>query len=531
MSNKETADTNERRKSNTLSGYLRDRRDSGPNGAFVTLGVVVLIAAVVALGYHYWKYASTHVGTDDAYLTANIVQIAPQVSGTVTQVYVDDNEPVKRGQLIAVLDDAPYQAAVRQAEANLNAALAAVDSSNINVALTGDTGNAQIKQSEANVAQVEGAVGSSLADVQRIKAQVGQANATAAGVKANINTAEAGVQAAIAMKQRADASMDSASAQVLTAEAGVRSAQASLESAKAICEKAIRDNERYQKLVARSVIGTQMAEQAAVAEQTAKSQLQAALEQVNSSKAALSSKKAELRAAKEQVNAALATVDQQRSLYAASKQQYLAADAGVAQAKAQLQSSVMSVTQSQARHKQSLAQLDQSNTAPKLLKMSMATAHQAQAKVDQLRAALVDAKLKLSYTRILAPVDGRVSKKSINEGVLVQPGTPLMAIIPPPSQNMWVVANLKETQLAHVAVGQHAVITVDSYPGMSFNATVGSISAGTGASFSLLPPDNATGNFTKVVQRVPVKLIMDPGQKDIDRLRNGMSVAVNITLK
>jgi len=506
-------------------------KDNGISKTIIRFTIVLVAVAAVWFGINYLKYASTHISTDDAYLTADIITIAPQVSGTVQHVYVKDNQHVEAGQLIAVLDDSTYKAAVQQAEANLEAAIAAAEASGVNVGLTGDTGNAQIQQTQAGVSQAESAIGSSEADVSRIKAMVEQASANAQGMKSNITSTKAAIASAIAQKKRADAAIESVSAQVETAEADIRSATAGLESAQAIFNKAVSDNKRYQKLLADSVIGAQMAEQAAVGEQTAKSQLQTAQERVSSSKSALNARHADLRAAKEQSNAADAIIEQAQAQYAASKDQYTAAIAGVSQTRAQLLSSSNAVNQSEARHRQSIAVLAQANTAPKQVKMSQAAQHQAQARVNQVRAALIDAKLRLSYTRIVSPVSGIVSKKNVNEGILVQPGTPLMAIVPPPSANIWVVGNFKETQLTKVKAGQKAEIEVDALPGKVLNAKVDSIASGTGATFALLPPDNATGNFTKVVQRIPVKFVIDPNQSDMDRLHAGMSVTAIITTR
>lgn len=497
----------------------------------VMAAIAVFAIAAVVFGVHYWGYASSHISTDDAYLTADIITIAPQVSGTVQHVYVQDNQHVQAGQLLAVLDNSTYKASVQQAEAALDAAMAAAEASGVNVELTGDTGNAQIQQSEAGVNQAESAVGGSEADVYRSKAVVGQASANAQGVKANIAAAKASIASAQAQKKRAYAAVESASAQVETAEADIRTANAELETAKAIYAKAGNDNKRHQKLLSENVIGAQMAEQAAVGEQTAKSQLQTAEERVGSCKSALNARKADLRAAREQINAANATIEQAEAQYSAAQEQYTAAVAGVTQAQAQLLSSEKVVHQSEARHKQALAQLTQANTAPKQVKMSEAAAHQATARVNLARAALVDAKLRLSYTRIVAPVSGIVSKKSVNEGILVQPGTPLMALVPPPSENIWVVANFKETQLTNIKAGHSAEVEVDALPGKSFTAKVDSIASGTGASFALLPADNATGNFTKVVQRIPVKLVINPNQPNIDRLHTGMSVTAVIVTR
>jgi len=133
----------------------------------------------------------------------------------------------------------------------------------------------------------------------------------------------------------------------------------------------------------------------------------------------------------------------------------------------------------------------------------------------------------LDRTKIYAPADGRVSRSTVEVGNLVQPGGALMSIVP--DEDVWVVANFKETQLADVRPGQAVDVEVDAFPGKVFKAKVGSISAGTGSTFALLPADNATGNFTKVVQRIPVKILLEHGQPQMDQLRTGMSVVATIT--
>ncbi len=153
----------------------------------------------------------------------------------------------------------------------------------------------------------------------------------------------------------------------------------------------------------------------------------------------------------------------------------------------------------------------------------------ANARVQALRAARDQAALALSWTRLPAPADGIVSRKSVEVGQLVQVGQPLMDVVP--LEDVWIVANLKETEIAGVKPGDHAEVKVDSYPGRTFPARLESLSPATGARFSLLPPDNATGNFTKVVQRVPVRLHLDGPQDPAHPLRPGMSVSVTIATK
>ena len=153
----------------------------------------------------------------------------------------------------------------------------------------------------------------------------------------------------------------------------------------------------------------------------------------------------------------------------------------------------------------------------------------ADAKAAAARAQRDQSELNVAWTRITAPLSGVVSRKSVEVGQLVSPGQPLMSVVP--LDDVWIVANLKETEIAGVQVGDRAEIVADAYHGRRFAAHVESISAATGAKFSLLPPDNATGNFTKVVQRIPVRLRLDQPQDPSHPLRPGMSVQATITTR
>jgi membrane fusion protein, multidrug efflux system len=177
-------------------------------------------------------------------------------------------------------------------------------------------------------------------------------------------------------------------------------------------------------------------------------------------------------------------------------------------------------------------QLDAAEAAARSADAAVAAAQAAlvgaDARVAAARAARDQAALNLSYTRIIAPASGVVSKKSVEVGQLVQAGQPLMSVVP--LHDVWLTANLKETEIADVKPGDPVDFTVDAYPGVQFRGHVESVSPATGARFSLLPPDNATGNFTKVVQRVPVRIrpdTVDPAHP----LRPGMSVVVTIQTK
>jgi len=151
---------------------------------------------------------------------------------------------------------------------------------------------------------------------------------------------------------------------------------------------------------------------------------------------------------------------------------------------------------------------------------------QLRAEMKAKRAQLDLANITLGYTRIAAPVDGMVGERGVRAGQYVRPGAQVISVVP--LDTVWVVANYKETQLTRVAVGQRASVTIDTFPGVTISGHVDSIAPASGSQFTLLPPDNATGNFTKVVQRIPVKIVLDPGNALAGKLRPGMSVIATI---
>jgi membrane fusion protein (multidrug efflux system) len=148
--------------------------------------------------------------------------------------------------------------------------------------------------------------------------------------------------------------------------------------------------------------------------------------------------------------------------------------------------------------------------------------------VKEAQARLEEARLRLSYTKITAEFSGYVTRRQVKIGNVVQAGQPLMMLVPLDQRELWIEANYKETQLTHVHLGQSADVTVDTYPGTKFTGRVESIMAGTGAVFSLLPPENATGNWVKVVQRIPVRIALKPPFPENQPLRLGMSCVVTI---
>jgi membrane fusion protein (multidrug efflux system) len=203
-----------------------------------------------------------------------------------------------------------------------------------------------------------------------------------------------------------------------------------------------------------------------------------------------------------------------------SHQQYDAATAANNSAKAQVDAATSAIASAESRAAQSQAQAEAARTVPEQLKVTRARAGAASAEVQRAISTLAQAELNLKYTRIVAPVTGVLSKRSVEPGQTVQAGQPLFSIVN--LDDIWTTANFKETQLRDMKVGQKAKIKVDAY-GKEFSGTVESIGAATGARFSLLPPENATGNYVKVVQRIPVRIRFDKGQDPNHQLRPGMS--------
>jgi membrane fusion protein, multidrug efflux system len=204
-----------------------------------------------------------------------------------------------------------------------------------------------------------------------------------------------------------------------------------------------------------------------------------------------------------------------------SHQQYDAAVAANDSAKAQVEAATSAIASAESRAAQSQAQAEAARTVPEQLKVTRARAGAATAEVQRAISALAQAELNLQYTKIVAPVTGVLSKRSVEPGQTVQAGQPLFSIVN--LDDIWTTANFKETQLRDMKVGQPAKIKVDAY-GKEFSGTVESIGGATGARFSLLPPENATGNYVKVVQRIPVRIRFDKGQDPNHQLRPGMSV-------
>jgi membrane fusion protein (multidrug efflux system) len=203
-----------------------------------------------------------------------------------------------------------------------------------------------------------------------------------------------------------------------------------------------------------------------------------------------------------------------------------AAKAAVANAEQGVQVAQSHVAQAKAALGQAQAAVQAAGTAPQQVAVSRAQSGSAEARAALAKTALAQAQLNLQYTTVKAPIDGIVGNRNVQPGEVIQRGQPLMSLIP--IEDIWVTANFKETQLNHMRPGQAAIISVDAYGGREYHGHVESIAPATAARFSLLPPENATGNYVKVVQRVPVRIRIDKGQDPEHLLRPGMSVVATV---
>jgi len=221
-------------------------------------------------------------------------------------------------------------------------------------------------------------------------------------------------------------------------------------------------------------------------------------------------------------------IPQQQYTTAVHAQQATAA--AVEAARASAAAAEQAVTQARARIAQAEAGVQYAQTQPQQISVQRSRARGADAETQRAAAILQQAQLNLQYTTVVAPISGIVGQRSVQPGQNVSPGQQMMTVVPLDSQNIWVTANFKETQLKHMRAGQHVKISVDTY-GRKYEGHVLNIAGASGARYSLLPPENATGNYVKVVQRIPVKILFEKGQDPEHLLRPGMSVEPNVNVE
>jgi len=381
--------------------------------------IVVILLLVLGAAFFYWRSTFTE-DTDDAQVDGNLYQVSSRITGHVVKVYVDDNQTVQAGDLLAEIDPTDYQVALDQAKADLANAQAQYVQASTNVPITSTTVTTGVTTS-------------------------------ASDVKGSADT-------------------------VAQAEKQVVAAQARVDQANANAKKAQDDVDRYTPLVQKDVISKQQFDTAVQA----------------------------LAAAKAAVAEAEANVLAQQNAVSNARQR---------------------LAQSQAQSAQSVA------NRPGQIRVETARATAAEASVKQAESRVQQAELNLSYTKITAPTAGIVNKKNVEVGANLSVGQDLMTIIP--LTDLWVTANFKETQLERMHRCQKVTLKVDAYGGRKFSGRITQVGGATGSMLSLFPPENATGNYVKVVQRIPVRIdFTNLQQEDGDyALRPGLSVTPEVGVK
>jgi len=411
----------------------RMRRRPRPWG----LAIPILIVAVgIAFGVRWWLEARSHVSTDDAFIQATMLQVAPKIGGRILQVLADTGDRVRRGQLLARLETEDLEASVRKAEAAAEAR-------------------------KEDVLQAEAAL-------RHEERQVASRNAGAeAAVEGSDLRVKQALTAAALEEQRVASEL--------------RRAHAALSAARADLTKARADLARMESLFSQGAVAAQ--------------QLDAARN---------AAADAEARAEVAQAEVALAE-----------------------SAHAQIEMKRQEIGASRASARQARAALQEAEAAHLQVALRQAQLKAAQAQAKEAEEALRLARIALQNAEIRSPADGVVAQKLAEPGEMVAVGQPLFTITRDTGRDsVWVVANLKETQVRGVRAGQPAEFTVDAYPGVVFRGRVVEIRAGTQSQFSLIPAEQPSGSFTKVTQRIPVKIAIESDKGR--RLVPGMSAVVRI---
>jgi membrane fusion protein (multidrug efflux system) len=435
-----------------------------------------------------FEYAAAHPYTDDASIKGDTIPISAKVAGRVAKVHVEEHAAVARGQVLLALDPTDSQIRVDQAAAALQAARARVLQARAAL-------DAQEHQSAGALAQAQAGVG--VASARRAQSRTA-ATLQERQLTAEIAQAEAALRTAEAQLVTARAQEAAAAAEEMTAAANAAAAQATL-------NRANQDYARFRALADQGAVAVQQIEAAKAAYETAQAQLAAA-------RAVQHTATERRRAAHSQVIALQAGVQQARA-----RLELVNAN------RAQLQMREEDITAAVAQEDQARASLRAAAGGRDLVRVRAADVAAAEAAAAQAAAQLAAARQELRNTVIVAPAQGTVTQISVQPGQLIQIGQPVFVLVP--DDRRWVVAHFKETQIERMRVGQPATVRVDALR-RTFRGHVLSIGSATGSTFSLLPPENASGNFVKVVQRVPVRIALDEGPQQ--PLQLGLSVEVEV---
>jgi membrane fusion protein (multidrug efflux system) len=338
---------------------------------------------------------------------------------------------------------------------------------------------------EARLDQARAAVAVAEANVRAARAELPLARETTRSQVDEVRAALAGTRVGV---QSSESAVDEARARLESKRAATAASRADVTAAESAQRKAQRDLRRMQALMKNDYVSRREHDDAMAALEAADAALEAA------------------------------------------RRRQASLEKEIQQTEAEVASSILAIEQARQRVVEMRGTLARVESQQQTVSVKAAELARAEALLRAAEADLAVAELNLEHCVVRAPIDGVVAKRSVEVGQIVQPGQPLLALVP--LDDVWVVANFKETQLTRIRPGQPVEVKIDSFPGAVFTGTVNSISAGTGSRFSLLPPENATGNWVKVVQRVPVKILLDKkGVGNPQPLRAGMSAVVTVRLK
>jgi membrane fusion protein (multidrug efflux system) len=486
------------------------------------VGGIVLLGGAIFGGRQY-VWGLSHVRTDDAYLAGNVVNVSPTIGGTLRSLTVAEGDTVAAGQLLGRLDDDAQQAALRQAEAALSVARSQVPQAEATLSYQRQSVDAALRRAEAAGAIQNARTQSAQASVtlasQTSRSQIEQARRQVAASRAQAEQARAQVIAVEETRIGYERAVD-------TARKGVDVLLARLPAARADVEKTSADDARYRSLLAKEAVTPQQADAVRAQAESARSALAAWERQVEQAQA-------QVRQAQAQALQGAAQVLAARRAAVAAAEQVAVVQAGVRLAQAggaQVTVLAGNLAATAAQQPQTASDIDAARAGQAQVALRQEQVRAARAQIQQAQAQLTNARVALRNTNLSAPASGTVIKKTVNVGVALAPGQTVLTLTQ--GDALWVTANFKETQVRDLRIGQRVEIEVDALPGQVLPGRVAVIGAATGATVSLLPPDNATGNFTKVVQRIPVRIALTRASGISDalyqRLRQGMSCVATI---
>jgi membrane fusion protein, multidrug efflux system len=450
---------------------------------FIAAGVI-LIGAVI--GTIWWLNVRQYETTDDSFLEGNISQVSPKISARIAKILVKENQLVKKGDLLVELDPSELESKLEQTKAALKSAVANREKAKANVALTRKTGVADVNQAGSNLQTAKKSVEKTRFDADAKQTAIEKARSEMRTAEAEVKRIQSQIPAAQATLEQAKANISLAQTKITVAE---------------------NDYERHNRLFASGDVSKQRLDQTYQTLSEAKGEKITAQKQAEIAQSQINSLSKQVDVEKAKVNESKADINSAESIYRQSL-------------------SEVSVAASQAD--ESSGRLQSANSLPEKIAVDSSEINTADAQIAEAQAAVNQAELELSYTKIYAPQDGFVARKSVQEGQLVQPDQALMAIT---QNDLWIIANFKETQLERIKIGQPVEIKIDAYPSIIFKGKVDSFQAGTGSRFSILPAENATGGFVKVVQRVPVKIVFDEMPDEKLFLVPGMSSVPHVKVK